>query len=379
MKILIDGFFFQLARSGIARVWEDLISHWSDISPDVQFFFLNRGQDDVSLAGAETINFPPMDIEECFRVWSLEPWYQDRDKIDEICKNLNIDIFMSTYYTYSTCVKNIMYIHDCIPEVFPDIYNNEEPIWKLKSEGIYHSHGYVCVSENSARDLLKFYSVKGRPIVVAHNGVADVFFQDIERKSSKAVKKLGLNKPYVMIPGLGAADSYKNQKNAIAALAPLINNGSIELVCTGGSAQHHLDEYSDVVDVSNIKTGHYSFDDLLTLYANAVAVLYPSRYEGFGLPIVESLASGTPVITCDNSSLREVGGDMAYYVDPDDIEDMHNIIKNLLDSELSGFSEAAKARARRFNWSDTARKVDGFVRQMVLEGKHGSWMKTNGF
>lgn len=380
MNILIDGFFFQLARSGIARVWEDLIFHWSEISPDIRFYFLDRGQSDLTLAGAETVSFPPLAIEKCFELWSLEPWYQDRKKIDGMCHELNVDLFMSTYYTYSTTVKNITYIHDCIPEIFPDLYNNDEPIWKLKTEGIYHSHGYVCVSKNTAKDLLNFYPIKGRPIVVAENGVADVFFEEANRKSSPIRQKLGLTKPFVLIPGLAAANSYKNQLNALTAVAPLLEQGQIDVVCTGGGATGHIPEYRDVINVSALTTGDFSLDDLLNLYANASVVLYPSRYEGFGLPIIESLASGTPVITCDNSSLREVGGDIALYVDPDDIDGMRNLVEKLVNAQNTvGFEQLAKARAEKFNWNVAARKVDGFARQIVLETKHNQWAIENGF
>lgn len=379
MKVLVDGFFFQLARSGIARVWLDLLEHWTTVSPDIEFYFLNREQDDIEIEGVEILQFPKLPIEQCFEVWNLDPWYSDRDKIDKICTDYGIDLFMSTYYTYSTVCTNVLYIHDCIPEVFPDIYNMDEPIWKLKIEGIYHSHAYICVSQNSANDLFKFYEVTGRPAVVAENAVSKSFFKtNLDIPADSIVHEI-IAKPFVIIPGLSAADSYKNQLMALKASSIVRERTELNIVCTGGSAKHHLPEYKDVVDIDTVYCSNFTLDELVFLYNHSAAVLYPSLYEGFGLPLVEAFATGAPVITCANSSLTEVGGDLAVYTDPNNEIEMANRIISLINADSNAYSKIAIERARNFNWSKTTKKVDSFARQLHLETKHSVWMKSNGF
>ena len=104
-----------------------------------------------------------------------------------------------------------------------------------------------------------------------------------------------------------------------------------------------------------------------------------STYEGFGLPLVEAFATGAPVITCANSSLTEVGGDLAVYTDPNNEIEMANRIISLINADSAAYSKIAIERARNFNWSKTTKKVDSFARQLHLETKHSVWMKSNGF
>ena len=97
----------------------------------------------------------------------------------------------------------------------------------------------------------------------------------------------------------------------------------------------------------------------------ALALAYPSRYEGFGLPILEAMACGCPVITCRNSSLPEVGGDAALYVDPDDVEGMRQALLQALDPETrSRLVADGLARAATFTWQETARAIEDILSKL---------------
>ena len=102
-----------------------------------------------------------------------------------------------------------------------------------------------------------------------------------------------------------------------------------------------------------------SNQELSDLYASATATFFPSKYEGFGLPILESMTSGTPVITCKNSSLPEVGGDVALYVEPEDVEMMSQIMERFENDELtkSALKDACIAQANKFSWEDCVRRT----------------------
>jgi glycosyltransferase involved in cell wall biosynthesis len=375
MNIMIDGFFYQLARSGIARVWNDLIEEWSSVSPDIKFYFMDREQQNIKL-NCQIIPTPKVPIEECFHTWSLEPANRDRKLINKLCRELDIDIFMSTYYTYSDVAINLLYIHDCIPERFPNLINLDEPIWKMKSDAIYHSSGYICVSENTKNDLYSFYNVTDRPSVIALNGLSSSFLQTL------GVNKLPnvVNKPFILVPGLSNKGSYKNHDLIFEAITPMLENGDIQCVCTGGGASELIGQYFDTVDSTKIVTGYFSEEELISLYDKALAVVYTSRYEGFGLPIIEGFSRGTPVITCDNSSLGEVGKKLAIYVNEDNPIELREKINLLLKTPVSiTFDLLSRAEISRFVWPDSVAQIDAFVRQIYLEGKHTKWMSENGF
>jgi glycosyltransferase involved in cell wall biosynthesis len=383
MNILIDGFFFQIGRTGIARVWVELLTQWSRISPDINFYFLSRGQMDIEIPGVHLIDFPEAPILESFDVWNTKPMSRDRNLLNDVCRERKIDVFFSTYYTYVTECPNILFIHDCIPENFPNLINLDEPIWKLKTEAIYASQAYVAVSENSAIDLLKFYTVEGRPIVIGHNGLSEKWIKNTSELDVARLKsKYALSDNYIVIPGLSSISSYKNQKLVFNSLAKEIENSSIDIVCTGGRAKEEIKSYEGIVNIEKIKISNFSEDDLVTLIAGALVVAYPSIYEGFGLPLIEAFSQGTPVITCNNSSLFEVGKSAALYVDKDDEAGFRDIINQLINTEIEAkksYSKYVKLYANKFRWIEMAHKVDSLTRQLILQGKHEKWMLQHGY
>jgi glycosyltransferase involved in cell wall biosynthesis len=102
-----------------------------------------------------------------------------------------------------------------------------------------------------------------------------------------------------------------------------------------------------------------SEEELSDLYAEATATFFPSKYEGFGLPVLESMASGTPIVTCNNSSLGEIGGDAALYVEPEDIEAMANLMAGFENKTLDRVSLTKNClnHVDRFTWSACAQKT----------------------
>jgi glycosyltransferase involved in cell wall biosynthesis len=381
MKIVVDGFFYQLARSGIARVWREMITKWAKLSPDIQFLFLDRGQTDVHIDGVTMVPFQQVPVGVCFEEWSLRAWDEDREVITAFCKEEEVDLFLSTYFTYADGIPNVMMVHDMIPENNPDTINLEEPIWKMKVRTIYAASGYICVSYNTATELYKHYEVAGRNILVAHNGVDTPSLSTIDSSEQFLAESLGV--PFVLVPGLASPKSYKNQEFVFRSLKSLLSTGQLRIVVTGKNASTEIQQFEPYCHSDMIESHFLSEEQLDWHYRNALAVIYPSKEEGFGLPIIESLARGALPVTCMNSSLPEVGSANAVYVRPDNELELLEVITYLLRSRSIGASLCDVSRleqhAHLFQWDHMARRLDAFCRQLLLESRHGRWMKAKGF
>lgn len=209
-------------------------------------------------------------------------------------------VFHSSYYRYSTNKKaiNITTVHDFTYEYFVHGIKAKIHAWQ-KKKAICHSDYIVCISQNTKCDLLKFIpNVDLNKIHVIYNGVSDDYYPIIERTPIKE------NKYLVFV---GSRVSYKNFKLAVEAVAASPYN----LVIVGASLSMKEKKYCN----SKLKNGRYncvgrvSNKELNVLYNNAFALLYPSSYEGFGIPVLEAQKAGCPVIAYNASSIPEIIGE----------------------------------------------------------------------
>jgi len=223
-------------------------------------------------------------------------------------------------------VKKVVTMHDLIVWRYPHLY-------KLFDRSVYRAkmrHSckiadiVVAASEQTKRDLQDFLHVPEQKIRVIYQSCDPMFWQPITEETKKEVRtRYKLPEHYIIC--VGTIERRKNQAAVVEALARLPED--FHLVIVGG---HSTDYYNTVVEtVRRFNAGHRvhilgkaSFADFPALYANAEMSMYVSAFEGFGIPILESLCCDTPVITSNLSSMPEVGGDAALYVNPADIDDI---------------------------------------------------------
>lgn len=283
--------------------------------------------------------------------------------IPRAIKKHNIDLFFSPdgFLSLKTIIPQIPVIHDLnfehIPEDLPskhtNYYKEFMPQYARKAKAI------ITVSDYSKKDIAKTYAIAEEKIHVAYNGASEKF-KPIGKEEENLVRKKYTNEnPYFIYVGalhkrkniarmLQAFDRFKSETESdlkfVIVGERLFKSQDIDL------AIEKMHFQKDV-----IFTGRLGQDELTKVVAAAKAMVYISYFEGFGIPVLEALQSGIPVLTSNETSLPEVGGDVAIYCDPFDISSIVHGMKNL--SEMQIDQAQLLAQASKFSWDKTAEKV----------------------
>lgn len=269
-------------------------------------------------------------------------------------------IFHSSYYRVSLQknVVNITTVHDFTYEYYGKGLAKLIHHWQ-KHFAINNSDGIICVSENTKRDLIKFFpKIDEVKIKVIYNGVSNDFFplENKEGLLEKSFYKL-ITKKYVVFVGDRA--EYKNFSLVLDAVR---SNKFLDLVVVGGKC--FSDTEKKEINVLEERVHHFvgiSSRDLNILYNNAYCLVYPSSYEGFGIPVIEAMKSGCPVITTRYSSIPEVAGEAGIYIEnlsPADINEKLLLIDNI--SIRNNFIELGFLQAEKFSWENSANETFAF-------------------
>jgi glycosyltransferase involved in cell wall biosynthesis len=224
----------------------------------------------------------------------------------------------------------------------------------------------ITVSESSKRDIVDVYEVAPERISVIYNGIDEVFHSE----DSELPKVDVDDRPYIL--SVCAAIPKKNVSSIIRALAALKERGlPHRLVHIGppGSAQASLEAEVRRFNLRNdvVFKGYVSKFELAAYYRGADALLFPSFHEGFGIPIVEAMASGCPVVTSTAFSMPEIAGDAALLVDPYNVESLISVTHRILTNRSlrEEMIELGRARARRFSWNRCANETVEVYRDVL--------------
>jgi len=253
-----------------------------------------------------------------------------------------------------------------IPEVFN--WNLEHPMWQEKHHAIHQASTYIAVSENSAQDLVKFFPrISRSSVTIAHNGVDhQIFSPAAQEKIDHFRSKYGIYQPYFLL--VGAGDGYKNSILFFRAFAQLPSRHGFDIVITSNSASALSPEFRTYTSGSTVHMLQLSDEELAVAYSGAVAHVYPSQYEGFGMPIVEAMACRCPVITCHNASIPEVAGNAVVYVDDQDVRNMANALCDVQKPNFRGLLvTSGLSQAEKFSWRKMAETVsDALINTTLL-------------
>lgn len=262
----------------------------------------------------------------------------------------------------------VVTMHDVF-EYDAAIANGNTAVQKKWETMAYDSVGIMTCSKYSKGEILKRFNVPEDKITVVYWGTAtDIFYIEAPKVVQSRLKELGIEGKYFV--SISCAHPRKNIRTLMKAYRNFLStNPEHKLVLVWGGFPGDLqEEYKkEIGERKIIILGAVSDDDLRILYNGASCTMFPTRSEGFGFPILESFACGTPIMTCRNTCLEEVGQDVAIYVGEDDIEAMIDVMNMFENHEfdIESFHEKSKDITRRFTWENTAKGYIDFYKNKL--------------
>jgi glycosyltransferase involved in cell wall biosynthesis len=371
LRIGIDYRPALLLRSGIGRYVANLVRHLPEVADDIQLSLFSvfweqhasriaqarlPDSDRVQMASAR---FPGriLDFLGKFTPLSVETWAHD------------LDLFHFTDYVYppvktKTCVCTIFdtsYLRD-------PAYHTEKNAKQLLAvaQTLCDRAKIVCViSETTKKDVIEHHGVPEERIVVTPLGVDEIFFGDHVRSEQEI--------PYVLI--LGTLEPRKNVPRTLRAFERLLEKGIEAKLVLAGRKGWLYEEIFELLERPLLKAnvhylGEISDESLVALLYGATVLAYPSLWEGFGLPVLEGMATGLPVLTSRRGALEEVAGDGAHLVDPESEDEIAAGLEKLLTDRAyrAEVAERGKKRAQIFSWRSCAEKtVHAYRRAAAME------------
>lgn len=292
-----------------------------------------------------------------------------------MAKHLGAEILHTNYIAppYVPC-PSVVTVYDVSFAFFPHYFSCRLR-WILSTLvpfSVKRAAKVITCSNHTKKDMIKLYSLPASKIDVIYGAVGKDFRDSLEKETIQSVRrKYGLSAPYIL--AVGNIEPRKNIRRVIEAYALLRGRGQVtHRLAVVGQARLGAPEIRSLVHEKGLEdsvafTGYVPAVDLPYIYAGADLFIFVSLYEGFGLPVLEAMACGTPVICSNTSSLPEVAGDSALMVNPYDVEQIASAMEHVLrNHELrETLRQKGLVRASCFSWEETARRTEGVWDQVV--------------
>ena len=299
-------------------------------------------------------------LSSCWKVSSIKSDLTDQsiDIFHGLCNELPLGI-------RKTGIKSVVTIHDLIFIRYPEDYKladrliHQWKLWKFKY-ACRHADKVIAVSECTKRDIISFFKIPATKIEVVYQGCHADFSKPVPPEKKEEITKK-YNLPGKLILYVGSIVIRKNLMLAVRSLLEIDSDVCLVAIGKKTSYQKKIERYikanglSDRVFILN----HIPFNELPAFYQLASVFVYPSFFEGFGIPVIEALSSNVPVVAATGSCLEEAGGKDSLYIDPNDHTSLAEKINNILnDPELSAFmAKKGKQYVTRFSADKTAKAL----------------------
>lgn len=365
IRLYTDETIFRMQRAGgVSTVWGELLSRaMDDEDVDLRIFSSSRPIDNViyrekGLRSAAKVR----ERHGSLLLQRMTKVYLPKEE----CGKGNA-IFNSTYFRIAApaSVANVLHVHDFTHQLyFPARQAAVNTV--LKRNGIRNADAIVCISQNTKDDLFRFFpEAAEKRVEVIYNGVSPEYHLDVSHEVSSGLFGSGVEK-YVMY--VGSRAPYKRFSIALDLVKRL---DWLSLVVVGGGEFTDAERIDAGVAVDRvIQLSGVSTQDLNALYSNAVALVYPSAYEGFGIPPLEAMRSGCPAIAFRNSSLPEIMGEAGVLLDEGDMDGLEAAVRMLVDDGpwRESVIETQVKQAEFFSWDRAYNELKELYLSLI-EGK----------
>ena len=366
MRVGIDVRCLMESRySGISEYTYNLLSHLFRIDQQNQYFLFYNSSKQPRVPRFDFSNVTYREFKYPNRLFNLSLRFLKLTTIDKLVGG--VDVFITPNFLFtnlSPSVRKIMIVHDLTFEIYPEFFTAKKRLWHAligPRQLCEKAQTVVAISQNTRRDIEKIYKINPAKIKVIYQGINDIFFQPITAEQKNTVRqKYGLPDNYIFY--LGNLEPRKNVESLLKAFEKTPDQ-SVNLVLAGSQAWKYQAIQKIWQNSSSKKRvkflGYVDAVDKPALYSLAKFLVYPSIYEGFGLPPLEAQACGTPVITSFSSSLVEAIGDSGLLIDPNNITELTQVINHLLadDSLRQELASRGFKNAEKFHWEKTAAEI----------------------
>ena len=364
MRICVDISPAIYRRAGIGRYTQELMRALRNQNHDIEITPFSVEPTDIKHE-TNLDKLPRIQKRTSNKLWRLNVMGAHLSRLCQDKLFQGIDIFHATdnVLPLLTGTKSVFTLHDLAFRLYPEthtVYNR----WFLRimmPRFLKSTEGIIAVSNSTKRDAEYFYKVSSGKVHVVYPGVGSQFKPVLDQNKLAFMRRTyGLPERYILYVG-----SIEPRKNLIRLFEAFghVNQADIRLVIAGrkGWRYRAIFEHLGTLGLEEkvIFTGFVPDDNLPALYSNAVAFVFPSLYEGFGLPILEAMACGTPVVSSNTSSLPEAAGEAAILIAPQDVQGWVDAINNLscnpqLREELR---QKGLRRVKDFSWDLAAEKT----------------------
>ncbi len=364
MKILYDHQIFTAQKyGGISRYFCMLMSQFD--GKEMQYglpamYTSNYYLNDLMIRTPNKLKIKTVNSKRIGKIFQRYiNYYNGKESLRSICRG-DFDVFHPTYYNPYFLPQLgdkplVVTVYDMIHEIFPEYFSLEDQITTWKQQLLGRATRIIAISERTKKDILKFYDVDQNKIEVIYLG------NSLQRTGpAKSYTRKQMPEKYLLF--VGDRSLYKNFYLFAVSIAPLMKfDRELRLVCVGG--RPFLDQENIFFRRNGLggKVVYCETNDaaLADLYSNALAFVYPSLYEGFGIPILEAFSCDCPTILSNNSSLPEVGGNAAVYFDPKDPVSIRDAIRKVIyDKDYQEkMIDRGRERLALFSWEKCANET----------------------
>jgi glycosyltransferase involved in cell wall biosynthesis len=369
MKIFFDHQIFTLQKyGGISRYFFELFNHLNRMK-DVEIWFplVYSENEYIRNSSFYSNKFAIPAKKFPFRRALVKHLHRKNRKGSTVMmESQKFDVYHPTYYepfllNRSDGKPMVLTVYDMITEIFPEDFKSQENILEQKRIMAEKAARIIAISEHTKNDIMNVLGVPEKKIEVIH----------LATSLAHSDKPFDTHLPEHYLLYVGNRGKYKNFSTFIEATAPLLRTDPELFVMAAGSKPFSPGEnaFLENLGVGPKVIHHPVYDDevLAMLYSHAKAFVFPSLYEGFGIPVLEAFACHCPAIISYNSSLMEVGGNAVLYFDPKSPESIKNAVSKVMDDDRlrDDLIQKGRERLKQFSWEKTTKATHALYQELI--------------